>query len=122
MMWSSVMFTVGVSGIWGATVQQMDVLYEDFDRDWKDTRTQACVRIKSLRHAKTTCTHAYTQTYRRAGVAEREQVVWWGRMAETTGLQVEYMCENSVTQIFVIFQFKWRIKWLLCGLGKYYSL
>lgn len=58
------------------SVRQMDVLYEDFDRDLMGrTPTQACVHIKSLTHAKKACTHAYTQTYRQAGVAERGQVV-----------------------------------------------
>lgn len=60
------------------TVKQMDVLHEDFDRDLilkTHIHTQACAHIKSVTHAEKTCTHAYAQLYRQAGVAECEQVV-----------------------------------------------
>lgn len=70
--------------------------------------TWACVHMKSLSNARKACTHAYTQTYRQAGVSERGQVVWWGRLAEMRGGQVEYitdiMCENPITPTFCDFQ------------------
>lgn len=57
----SLMLTVGVSGIWVATVQQMDVPYEDFDRGFMG-RTRTHEHVSD--HSHMSRQHAVIHTHR----------------------------------------------------------